>query len=282
MVDVVAVRALSEEHFVIKTSFSMSSLQARLKNVDVKSKKIVIGFIRLSHMMIPIDIINLCILFYAICESFGKHGEYLHISDSENGVESVIVEQKERESGQTVLGSFVIDTQQLAKSVIEWTFKIYPTTIKQVPIFIMYIGIVDGSEETITNSIELDTYAFASGKSYRNYGWRCRVRRRSRRGKLGRNNVNDGIFQRSHTLKSDSISETDADASSFKIGDNEFNTVQLSFDITKQSLSIMVNAKANTGKKFENVDVNGLYRMALSMRAPGVKVEIVDFQITHQ
>ena len=264
----------------VKNSFTtsaMSSVQQKLNHVDERSKKIVIGFMRLSEAMIPIDIINLCILFYAISESFDKHGKLLHISDSENGMKDVIVEQKTRESSQSVLASFVVDTEQLATSAIEWTFKIHPTTIKQLSRLIMYVGIVDGSEKTITN-FPLDNYAFGAGKSYRNYGWRCRVRREN----TMREKINQWIHQRSHTFKSDRRYQDNAAVTVFKSGDNEVNTIQLRMDIPKKSLLMIVNDKKDGIKKFENVDMTGLYRMALSMRAPCFKIEIVDFQINQQ
>ena len=48
----------------------MASVQERLKSVDEVSKKIVTGYITLSLMDVPLEIANLCLLFYFMFEAF--------------------------------------------------------------------------------------------------------------------------------------------------------------------------------------------------------------------
>ena len=254
----------------------MSSLQQKLENVDARTKEIVIGFIRLSYKMVPVDIINLCILFYALCESFDQRGKFLYISASENGMKDAIVEQKHKECAQTVLGSFVIDAEQLGQSVIQWTFKIYPISIKDWFRSIMYFGIVDGSPKSIMNLIQFDTYVFAPNRKYRNYGWRFENYRRSGSQMIG---------QQSHTFKDNYGPAGNSEYTVLETGDDKVNMIELVLDIPRKSLMVIVNDKKdalNVIGKYENVDMSGFYRMALSFRQPGSKVEIVDFQINQQ
>ena len=63
----------------------MSSIQPRLKWIDDITRSIVIGFIRLSFVDIPNELINLCILFHAIVESFDEELCNDHIIVSNNG-----------------------------------------------------------------------------------------------------------------------------------------------------------------------------------------------------
>ena len=249
----------------------MASIQQRLENINQRSKRIVMGFIRLCYVMVPIDIINLCVLFYAICESFDKPGKDLYISDSENGLKNVIVEQKERIGAHSVFGSFVIDSEKLGNSVIEWTFKLYSTSIHPFHGLIMYIGIVDGAEDTITDLTKREGYALSCRAKYRNYGWRMVAQ-----------DGDEDTYQQSHTLEH---TKAYSIKSVFKTDGDKLNMIQLTLNIPQRSLSLIVNDKQKSMdviKKFENVDVTGLYRMALSMRYPGTKIEIVDFQILQQ
>ena len=135
---------------------------------------------------------------------------------------------------------------------------------------IMYIGIVDGSIQTIKELQNLDRYAFSCNAKYRNYGWRILVHQ-----------TNQCISQQSHSL--DDRHQSHSNISVFKTRKNQVNMMLLTLDISQQSLSVIVNDERNSMnpfKKFENVDLTGLYRMALSMRYPGTKIEIFDFQIT--
>ena len=146
--------------------------------------------------------------------------------------------------------------------------------MRQLNRLIMYIGIVDGSQKSIKELINMDRYAFFN-RSYRNYGWRFEVYRET---------ASQSIKQRSHSLQYDKH-ERRSNARVFKTEDNEVNMVRLILDVPNKSLMVVVNDESNSLSpinKFENVDISGLYRMALSMRHPGVKIEIIDFQITQK
>ena len=88
----------------------MSSLQLYgLKFTDNISKTIIKGFIRGISTAVPIDIINLCLLFYVRVERFHPelHGDHLVISNSGKGYENTTVQNIKGEKTHTVLGAIL-------------------------------------------------------------------------------------------------------------------------------------------------------------------------------
>ena len=58
------------------------------------------------------------------------------------------------------------------------------------------------------------------------------------------------------------------------------NNIRLSLDVANKSFGLTINDKYINRVAFNNVDLDGIYRMAWSLHRKGNTTEIIDFQIT--
>ena len=222
--------------------------------------KLVTGFIRLSSKDIPMDIVNLCLSFYVMVETFHAelHGQDLVVSNSEDGNEHLVLTYKKNETWQSAMGSFNIDSSSYKDSIIQWTLKLAPLTFS---FFGFVIGIV---EETKDHNF--DSQLFGNLRKQKNYGWQILVSERLQfliQKRMGK----DGEFQMFSS--SDPI---------LRKGQNEDNIFNLMLKIPNKSLACVVNGKEL--ESFENIDMTVFYRLVLAFYTKGTMVEIIDFEIS--
>ena len=248
----------------------MSSLQRKLMRVDAVSEILVIGFTRLSLVIIPNELMDLILLFYVIIEQFDKEicHKDLSISNGDNG-ENSIVSAKKGSSWKTAFGSFKLDASKWKNCIIAWIFNVTLSSTGSVHPF--YAGIVN--EDAVNRA---DGSCFGP-KGTDNYGWFI-IYKRPKGWQI--------IRQKSHDSELDLVTiKSDIDGSTCKTGlkngYEDSNNIRLSLDIINKSFSMIVNDKCNDGITFKNIDIsNGIYRMAWSMNRDGHTTELIGFQIT--
>eukprot|EP01083_Nonionella_stella_P077828 212735_1 len=92
-----------------------------LSQKEENADKLVYGYIHLFHgHHFPPELVNLCLLFYLLGESFNAklHGENIQIVSSNKAILHL-------SSSSSICGSNIIDTQQHPSSIFSWTIKLY-------------------------------------------------------------------------------------------------------------------------------------------------------------
>ena len=149
----------------------MSSTQSIWNAVDSVTDILVSGSIKSCIMhYVPMDITNLCILFYMInIEKFDRRlcGQKLIISNSyETGKNDTILQQLPSLHYNSAMCAFIIDPIKYANCTIEWKFKIYPLSRKTS--FLFTIGIVEDNEKIQHN---LNSNCFEPNDASKNYAY---------------------------------------------------------------------------------------------------------------
>ena len=146
---------------------AVSSTQ-RLRSIDKRSRIIVTGYIRLCLVDIPIDIIHLCLLFYAIYDTFDTklHGPFIIISDADDEHQNTIVQKTKNEGWDVAVGTFIVDVLQYEKCISEWTLRLHACPKEIVSLLLFAIGIIDNKQ-----CKDSTKYCFAQRKEHKNYGW---------------------------------------------------------------------------------------------------------------
>ena len=142
----------------------MMSSQHQIKSIDARSVYLINGFIRLSAIIVPDELIDLILLFYVIIETFDKgicHKNFI-LSNSKNGQQDTIVTVR-NDGWKNIFGSYKIDALKMKNSIIEWTFDVKKNNHRSIISFLL--GIV---EEVAVN--EIDKSCFGLYKEHKNYG----------------------------------------------------------------------------------------------------------------
>ena len=105
----------------------MSFKLKQVRNANQRMKDLISGYIRLHYTNnnIPVGINYICLLYYLIKDKFGKHGESLKLSSSdENTADLDIVEHDDNDLWNTVYGTVDIDTSKCKDGIADWTLEI--------------------------------------------------------------------------------------------------------------------------------------------------------------
>ena len=98
----------------------------KLQNVDEKSRKVVFGYFHeyekeqdLADWMIPVGIINLCLLFYWLNEQWNDNLHEKNIKLSNDKQIAMQIEKDNRSNWwQTVFATIIIDKQNYPQSIL--------------------------------------------------------------------------------------------------------------------------------------------------------------------
>ena len=146
----------------------MSFNQKTVECIDETAKSLVIGFIRIVAMDIPIDIVNICLLFYLIIvDTFDRKlcGKLIHISNSkENGYHDTVAQATISTVYNSVIGSFIIDAAKYTNCIIQWTLNVHSSTKEFVDKIMFGIGIVEDN-----GCVDVNSYCFGSRHIYSDY-----------------------------------------------------------------------------------------------------------------
>ena len=247
-----------------------STQQQRLKYFDATSTKIVVGFIRLVSVEIPNELINLCLLFYAIIEIFDEElcSQDVIVSNSKDDghSKSEFTTINNNTKTRYTFGSFRIDPAIHSKSVIEWTFEYSANNDKST--FIKF-------DMGITEAIAIDEFAnfkgclFGETSHYKNYGWRA-IYKQKKKYDLIRKRTNGSAFN----------SEVFSGARSIiKRGHDEVNIIKIILNMTQKSISLVINDQKLYALRHDDIKINDIFRMGWSLQRTGIRVSIFDFKV---
>ena len=225
----------------------MSTNFERLKFIDDAIKCVVFGYINQStkslHVLIPIEIGNLCILYYHQAERFTKCGQDLLVSSSNSGdanmVKVVNVDTELDGRWQTAYGEIIIDGKNNPNMEYKWTFLLNASDNPSIDI--VHDLKYDASEDYL--DAHTDFYIL----SY------------------------DG------TLETHKVIDYDGDLypNNFKTGD----VVTMIFNLKQKTLSFQKN-KGEIKLGYKDIDMELQYRMAISIYTDTLNeyVELTNFE----
>ena len=100
----------------------MSTVFSKLKQIDVRSKNIIYGYIRMieGDWEIPMDIKNLCLLYFFESEEFEGYDKKLKVSSSASDKHNDIAEQIDGGCWYCVFGKIIIDPMNSPSSIYIW------------------------------------------------------------------------------------------------------------------------------------------------------------------
>eukprot|EP01084_Bolivina_argentea_P279293 477467_1 len=141
-----------------------------LKQVDDRTHKAVCGYIHeieklfVNHVIIPHEIVNICILFCFDQGSYSSDlcGKNIYISD--NGKTASIITSKS--NWQCVFTSSIIRGKYFPDSIFEWIFKINPSTNSST---IAEIGILSVDNNNMYNDTIFNSNPFYDTNTHRDY-----------------------------------------------------------------------------------------------------------------
>ena len=233
---------------------------SRLKSVDEIYRVIVIGFIRSSMMDIPIDIMNICVFFYATIEAFDKElvDNELTLSNCGN-----IISLNKNYSWNTAVGSFKIDVRSYKNCIIEWIFKVQHSND-----FVLQVGIVEHDIKHKKIGTDDIGDCFDMGQGYICYGFHIAALEQYIK----------------HWLTPTTYKEnmgTKTFEGMVQMGDDKTNLVKLKFNIIDKSLSlvIVVDGLDKEISTLNDIDMSVTYRIAVAIFKHGTNVELMNFKI---
>ena len=249
----------------------MASL-TNLKFVDDRSKLIVSGYIHNiekksnSNIIIPDEIINICLIYYFIFESFHQtlHSKNIILKANDIGMENMIATSNHDLRWIMVYGDFIVNAAEYAHCIFEWTLNL---RFKAEEIA-FGIGIIESCNEVDTN---LEEYGFGRGRPFTNYGWHMvylfgppTIRRVAKEDRY----VNIEKNKRSKITNKNFL----------KQDEDKGNKVMVQFDIKKKTLKCWINDE-DIGIGHEEVDITKAYRFGVAVYYKSARVEIIEFKI---
>ena len=236
----------------------MSTLYSRLKFVDDRCRNITFGYIRRiegklmsKEFEIPINIKNLCLLYYFEAEQFDKHSTRLTVSSSNEHKQNDIVVQSVSGCWYCVYGRVIIDPQKHPSIMYEWTVK-YKRDEKSIGTS-PSIGIVSTNHTELENNLEY--YCFMS---YDNdfYCWQTAWKTARRR--VDRDN--------------DKQKPIYGDDFGLDCGD----VIKMQFDTKNATLRFYKNEK-DLGIAHKDINMNNKYQFAMSFANETHSMQLLDF-----
>ena len=219
-----------------------------LKLVDDKTKYLIYGYLNEierelldKNNKMPMDIKNLCILFYFIKEQFKIHGSYLKLTSKLSKTSQFMdtVTRINDSEWTAAYGEFKIDPDIYPNSIFIWTLKIHQITHTSI-----LFGI--SSTNTVLNDL---CFGLKNKGIY--YSWNpC----------LWGFMSNDGSYYPTS-----------------KINCNANDIIKIIFDIKENRLNFNVNGKDIGG--FDNIDISVSYYLAVALYYEHDCVQITDFDV---
>ena len=252
----------------------MSSSQQRLQFVDDITRSIVIGFIRLSFVDIPNELINLCILFYAIMECFDKElcNDAITVSDSKYGGIDKVISTKPIASltPRAAQCAFRIDPAIHSKCSLEWTFKldIKSHNNDRTNFIKFHLGIIQ--------EMEKDKRIYGGGlfghrDKHNNYGWHIAYKKNEKKDRIRKQTHATTTRLKSHFLRGkDAVMER---------GYDNDNTIKVILNVLNKTLRLVINDVDLNELMHENVEIADIFRMGWILQRGGMRVWIHNFKI---
>ena len=243
---------------------------AKMKFIDDRSKLIVAGYIHLieplltiSAIIIPDEIISICLIYYFIFESFHEtlHAQNILLKPNCDGMENMVLTNNYEFNWGMAYGDFIVNTSENRQCIFEWVLNLR-SKAKEVAVG---IGIIESCDEIESN---LEEYAFGRRRKYANYGWHMVY-------------MGGSSTIRKIAKDDDGVSEERIQRSNNKFVRNdgkEGNKVMVQFDTKCKTLKCWINDE-DSGVNHEQVDIARTYRFAVAVYFESARVEIVEFNI---
>lgn len=243
----------------------MPSIFSKLKFVDKKSRQITFGYIRTIErnlkQEIPIEVKNLCLLYFYETEEFGHCSEKLKVSSSTEDKQNDTVEQMDGTSWFSVFGKTIIDPQKTPSSIYIWKLEITAPNHAHTS---QSIGILEANMDHLKqqNTKPMDLYAFnTSNIGLKYYAWATGY---------GETDVAEN-GKNQHYPYGPSVGPT-RDISRKKL----VNIITMELNIPKKTLRFILNDE-DQGVACDDIDITRKYWLAISFAGVGFKAQILSF-----
>lgn len=238
---------------VLAGALGMSSLSKKLKHINQKDKHLASGYIRRVYSnAIPDEIVQICLLFYVIFEKWD--GNY-----KDNGMEimnpSHTICKCKYDKYQSIIGTVTAKRTQQSGLIHRWKLKLLKWS-KGYENWHSVIGILNAENPDWNNKCT----GIAPCNTSVNYffvGW-LQSLKSPRVPKLSNNSLTDYVGYGEAV-------------------NNDNDIVEMILDLKKGTLGYVING-TDYGIARDDVDVNGEYKMFITINGNGTSFEIVSYQ----
>ena len=210
---------------------------------------------------IPIDIIRLCLLYFAIIESFDPnlHSDDIELSANDDGVGNMIISPRPvRPYWCMAYGSYIIDAAETPKSVIKWSVKFHSPNTDTNRVFAIGINTEDPDS--------FNSYGFGGVESD-NYGLHV---------------IEGGLLDLIKDVHNNGEAHVPEDTNDKWLTYGAENILDIILNIPDKTMRFIINNN-DTGYWFENIEFNDKYRLAVATYQPSeMKIEIIGFTIAEK